>query len=42
MNAAMVNFPKLFGPQQRQLLETLFCMASIAYCYAFRFAMALL
>ena len=42
MNAAMLNVPKLFGPQQRQVVESLICMASIAYCYAFRVAVALL
>lgn len=42
MNAAIISVPKLFGPQQRHVFETLICMASVAYCYAFRLVMALL
>jgi len=30
----------LLGPQQRMLLQTLFCTAAVAYCYLFRFATA--
>jgi hypothetical protein len=36
------NLPKLMGPQQRQFLQTALCMLTVAYCYGFRLAVALL
>ena len=40
MNAAACKLAKFLGPQQRQVLQSLMCMAVVGYCYAFRFATA--